>query len=92
MLREAAKSKVATLRDDVDDELRVSFEQFQTSMQAMIRKSWLRKGDRSPSHSPAKLASPTKYNSQSPSRSGSFSPANRLSLRKKTKSDNTTVC
>ena len=58
-------------------------------MQAMIRKSWLRKDDRSPSHSPAKLASPTKYNSQSPSRSGSFSPANRLSLRKKIKSDDT---
>lgn len=28
MLREAARSKVAMLRDDVDDELRVSFEQF----------------------------------------------------------------
>ena len=87
MLNEAAKSKVGLLRDDVDDELRVSFEQFQSTMQAMIRKSWLRKDDRSPSHSPAKLAAASRYCSESPSRSGSYSPASRLSLRKKKSSD-----
>lgn len=45
---------------------KVTFEEFQATMKAMIHKSWLRKGDRSPSkssimskthsHSPAKIS------------------------------------
>lgn len=47
-------------------------------MQAMIRKSWLRKVDRSPSKSPTKVSSP----SVSPRHEGSLSPE-RLLLRHK---------
>jgi len=39
-------------------------------MQAMVRKSWLRKADRSPSKSPCKSKSPTKGVIISPERGG----------------------
>lgn len=39
---------------------KVSFEEFQHTMQAMIHKSWLRKGDRSPTKSSMKSKSPSK--------------------------------
>jgi hypothetical protein len=45
---------------DINGDGKVTFDEFKQTMQAMIRKSWLRRGDRSPSKSPNKSISPMK--------------------------------
>lgn len=45
---------------DINGDGKVTFDEFKHTMKDMIRKSWLRIGDRSPSKSPNKSISPLK--------------------------------